>query len=664
MCGIAGLWAPRLTPEERSALVGAMLDRLRHRGPDGTALWDGDGVTLGITRLAIVSPHLPARVLTDRSGAIQAVVNGEVYNHSSLRADLALLDHEIAAGPDTAVIPHLYEEHGIEFPTHMDGMFAAAVWDRRRQRLVLARDRAGEKPLFVASEGEAFAFASEPRALISLPWVSRRPAPAALARYLTHGYLAGTDCAFAAIRQVAPAHVVEVVAGMERTTRYWRPWDALGANRERLDEMGDDALVEGTRAALVDAVASRLPDDVSFGVLLSGGIDSGLVAALAARRGGRVPTFTLRIAHRGYDESAYARLTAAHIGAEHHEAVMDPAAGERVLEHVSRSMDSPLGDPSILPTWGLAQVASRHVAVVLTGEGGDELFAGYPTYLGHRWAGAASRLPGPARGLIASLATRFRPRHHHVTVAHLIERFLAGCRLPAYRRHHAWFGAVGPGEALSLLAPDLRAAVEPHDVLAHLDAFEAARGGKEVPTLVDYQMMDLEHYLGAGLLAKVDRCTMAHGLESRAPFLRPALIEHSLALPDRVKLRGRSGKWVLKRLARGLVPERILQRRKQGFSPPFSAWARGPLRALVAGRLSADRLARVGVLDPTAVRSLLEAHLSGHADRGRALWTVLSLQLWAEAWINGASGAADSADSGTHEMPLIRSDRVGAGAER
>ena len=389
-----------------------------------------------------------------------------------------------------------------------------------------------------------------------------------------------------------------------------------------------------------------------FGVFLSGGVDSGLVATLAARFGRRFPVFSLRLADRGYDETAFAREVARRIGAEYHEEAMDADAGAEVIETYAQAMDQPLGDPSLLPTWALARLAARHVPVVLTGEGGDELFAGYPTYLGHRHAGLANALPGPVSAAAMALARRFRPAHHHVTIAHLIERFLATRGVAPFERHLRWFGTAAPDEARSLLAAPLRATLDQTAPIAHLAALAGRLEEAGVvrdprhPALVAYQLLDFELYLAADLLAKVDRCTMAHGVESRAPFLRPALVEFALALPERAKLRGKTGKWALREAARGLLPAELLARRKQGFSPPFSAWARGPLRAVVDEALAPARIARAGVLDPRAVREVVDAHLDNRADRGRTLWTLLSLQMWAERWVAGAAGSAGAAGNG------------------
>ncbi len=644
MCGIAGLWAPRLSSEERHVRVGAMVDRLAHRGPSGRALWGDDQVALGIARLAIVAPHEPAHLFHDESDTRHALVNGEVYNHAELRDGLRARGHVVETGIDTAVVTHLYEEQGADFPLHLDGMFAAAVWDASTRTLVLARDRAGEKPLFVAAHDGMFAFASEPGALLALPWVSRDPSPGSLARYLVHGFFIGADCAFDAVRQLPPAHVLVRHDGGERLVRYWRPWDGLADARPE----GAEATVESTREALDAAVRSRTPDEVPFGLFLSGGLDSSLVAALAARaHHTHVPTFSLRLEGRGYDESMYARAVARHIGADHHEETLDAAGGAEVLDGWAARMDQPLGDPSVLPTWAVARLAARHVPVVLTGEGGDELFAGYPTYLGHALATRARTLSPFVRGALLAVARRLRPRHTHVSIAGLAERFLASATLRPFERHLAWFGTATAAESRALLAPALRVRLDEDDPLAHLDRVSHDLRGAPVgdlerdPRLVAYQLFDFETYL-SGLLTKVDRSTMAHGLESRAPFLRHALIEHAMRMPAALKLRGTTGKWVLKQVARDLLPREVLTRRKQGFSPPFTVWSRGPLRSVVEAHLAPERLRRVGVLDPVAVRALLADHLAGRVERGRTLWTVLSLQMWAERWVSGAAPVASA----------------------
>jgi asparagine synthase (glutamine-hydrolysing) len=426
--------------------------------------------------------------------------------------------------------------------------------------------------------------------------------------------------------------------------------------------MGDDVLAEATRETLAEAVESRMPGDVPFGVFLSGGLDSGLVATLAARRGHRFPVFSMKLAGHGYDETAFARMVADQVGADYHEAEMDHAAGEEAIETFAAAMDQPLGDPSLLPTWALARLASQHVPVVLTGEGGDELFGGYPTYLGHRWAGLSQRVPDPIARAALAVARRLRPKDSHVSLAHLVERFLETRALSPLERHLAWFGTATPDEARALLAPELRASLDADEERGYLREFatRAAEAGlpgwPQRPGLMVWQLLDFDLYLGGGLLTKVDRCTMAHSVESRAPFLRHQLIRFALGLPEDAKLRGRTGKYALKLAARGLLPEAILMRRKQGFSPPFSAWARGPLRRLVESRLARERVRAAGVLDPDAAWRVIEDHVSGRAERGRTLWTLLSLQMWAERWAGG--GAQSSARS---SQDVAASPRARAG---
>jgi asparagine synthase (glutamine-hydrolysing) len=465
-------------------------------------------------------------------------------------------------------------------------------------------------------------------------------------RYLVHGAFAGEDSAYAGIRQLPPAHTLVVRDGVERPRRYWRPWDALLRRDPDQPRTDEQALVRETGRALTESVASRVPAEVPFGVFLSGGVDSGLVAVLAAQAWGRpYPTFSMRLDQRGYDESPLAARVARAIGSEHHEIAMTEREGEEAFTLWASRMDQPLGDPSVLPTWLLARVASTVVPVVLTGEGGDELFAGYPTYLGHMHAGAAARMPAALSALLLSWARRLRPRHTHVSIPLMLERFLSVRNLPPFERHLAWFGTARPEEALAFLSPALRADAPREAALAHARRLERVlsemglmRPGRE-PGLTPYQLLDFETYLPADLLTKVDRCTMAHGVESRAPFLRAALVEHALGLPRSARLRGTTGKWALKQAAAKLLPAEILHRRKQGFSPPFSSWARGPLRGLVLDVLAPARIAAAGVLDPVAVQHLVRAHLEGAEDRGRTLWTLLSMQSWAERWLTRPTAA-------------------------
>jgi asparagine synthase (glutamine-hydrolysing) len=654
MCGIAGIWSPQLSREERERWMRAMLAALRHRGPSGTAVWSDDQITLGLTRLAIVAPASEADIAAGDSGRVRAVMNGEIYNHMVLRGALRIQGHAVAGPTDTWVIPPLFEREGADFPQRLDGQFGIAVWDSVERRLVLARDRAGEKPLFFARVAGGWAFASEPRALVLLPGISRDPAPEALARYLYHGFFAGSDSAYATIRQLPPAHALVLDAGGEHVKRYWRPWDAGArpASPVQIEDAPARSLAELERA-----VASRVPDEVPFGVFLSGGVDSGLVATLAARTVRHAfPTFSLRLPHQGYDESGYAAEVAKRIGSEHHVLVMDVAEGAEALEHYAATNDQPLGDPSLLPTWALARLASRHVPVVLTGEGGDELFAGYPTYIGHGHAALAARIPQSLRAATIALARKLSPKHHHVTLPFLLERFLSAADLPPFERHWAWFGTASPAESLAFLAPALRARVTPRTPLAHLarieDELERAgviRAGEE-PPLEAYQMLDFELFLPGALLTKVDRAAMAHGVESRAPFLEESLIRFALSLPAGAKVRGGVTKWALKQAAHGLLPEAIRARRKQGFSPPFSAWARGPLRAQVAEHLSRERIEHAGVLDAAATTDLFQRHVSGQVERGRTLWALLSLQMWAEKFV-AAPAAAPMTPAAAEALP-------------
>jgi asparagine synthase (glutamine-hydrolysing) len=599
-------------PDE--AGVREMSAALRHRGPDseGTAL-DGP-VALAARRLAIIDLAHGDQPLATEDGAVTIVQNGEIYNHDALRAGLEARGHRFATRCDTEAIGHLYEEHGLEAFARLRGMFAVALWDRRARRLVLARDRFGIKPLFHARLRDgSLAFASELRALALAPGFPRELDPDALTAYLAFNSIPGPLTAYKAARKLLPGHWLtwDAATGEVVTGRFARPAPATQVRRE-----GPEALAAEARDRLRDSVRAHLVSDVPVGVLLSGGIDSSALTALAAQESGsRVQTFSIGFEERSFDELGQARLVAERYGTDHHELVVRPDAAE-LLPEIAAASDEPLGDSSALPTYLVSRLAAEHVKVVLSGEGGDELFGGYETYAADL---LAARI-GPAARRLSPLVERLPSGNARVPLDYKLKRFTRAAHLPPLEAHHGWKEIFAPADRRALLGGD------GPDPLAAYRARWAETAG--APPLARLQDVDLGVYLVDDLLVKTDRMSMAHSLEARVPFLDAHVAELALALPTALKVRGLAKKRLLRRAVAPLVPPAIVKGRKRGFSIPAAAWLRGPLVPFAREVLSAERLRGQGVLDPPAAERVLARHVAGEEDLSRQLWGLMCLSLW------------------------------------
>jgi asparagine synthase (glutamine-hydrolysing) len=599
-------------PDE--AGVREMSAALRHRGPDseGTAV-DGP-VALAARRLAIIDLAHGDQPLATEDGAVTIVQNGEIYNHDALRAGLEARGHRFATRCDTEAIGHLYEEHGLEAFARLRGMFAVALWDRRARRLVLARDRFGIKPLFHARLRDgSLAFASELRALALAPGFPRELDPDALTAYLAFNSIPGPLTAYKAARKLLPGHWLtwDAATGKVATGRFARPAPATQVRRE-----GPEALAAETRDRLRDSVRAHLVSDVPVGVLLSGGIDSSALTALAAQESGsRVQTFSIGFEERSFDELGQARLVAERYGTDHHELVVRPDAAQ-LLPEIAAASDEPLGDSSALPTYLVSRLAAEHVKVVLSGEGGDELFGGYETYAADL---LAARI-GPAARRLSPLVERLPSGNARVPLDYKLKRFTRAAHLPPLEAHHGWKEIFAPADRRALLGGDGA------DPLAAYRARWAETAG--APPLARLQDVDLGVYLVDDLLVKTDRMSMAHSLEARVPFLDAHVAELALALPTALKVRGLAKKRLLRRAVAPLVPPAIVKGRKRGFSIPAAAWLRGPLVPFAREVLSAERLRGQGVLDPPAAERVLARHVAGEEDLSRQLWGLMCLSLW------------------------------------
>ena len=608
MCGICGLVTASGAPDP--ALVARMNAALFHRGPDEGSV-DGFGrCVLGHRRLQVIDLETGSQPVANEAGDVVAVFNGELYNFSELRAELSR--HDVRGTGDTPVIPHLYEEHGLGFANRLSGMFAVALWDASRERLVLARDHVGKKPLVYARLGDgSLVFASEVKALLRLPSVRREVDSGQLDAYLALQYVPG-GTGLHGIEKLPPGHLLVAENGSVRVEPYASP---LG-----LEARPDEEWLGLVRTEVVDAVERRLVADVPLGALLSGGIDSSVVVALMAEASSLpVRTFTVGFGEPRYDERPYARAVAERFATEHTEVVLEPDV-EVTLPRLATAFDEPHGDEAALPLFLICEAARGEVTVALTGDGGDESFGGYERYLAHR---LAARLPGAGAAAAARTLRRLsrEPRSSAARAARLLETAAA----PPADRY---------GRLMEIFPAGLRAELwEPEFVASPRPAAEllGAPDGRGIDAL---QRLDVRSYLPGDLLVKADIASMAHSLELRSPLLDRRVLELGISLPDRLKLSGRRGKVALRKAFAGQLPPEVSGRGKTGFGVPLSAWFRGELRPLAADLLLDSTARRRGQLRPGAVKKLLDEHGSGRVDHGHRLWCLLMLELWQRTWVD------------------------------
>jgi asparagine synthase (glutamine-hydrolysing) len=601
----------------------AALERMNaalvHRGPDDEGLFSEGPVGLAARRLSIIDLEGGHQPIANEDRSVHVVQNGEILNHAELRRELERSGHSFATRCDTEVIVHLYEEHGLGFAERLRGMFAVAIWDARRRRLVLARDRFGIKPLYYREKAGEVAFASELKALVRLPGFSREVDLDALDAFLAFNSIPAPLTIFSEARKLPPGQILVAEEGRVELRCYAlpRPRPADEVRREP-----EDVLAVELRERLRDSVRAHLVSDVPVGVLLSGGVDSAALTALAAQESsGPISTFSIGFEERSFDELEQARLVARRYGTDHHELTLRPDAAE-LLPRLAEVFDEPLADSSALPTFLVSELASSHVKVALSGEGGDELFGGYYTYVADLLAPRVGRLAAAARPLIERLPSSSA----RVSFDYKAKRFARGAALAPLERHHAWKEIFG-SEARAMLGARSPAGSDPLDV--YRQRFAETEGAEPLARLQD---VDLGIYLVDDLLVKTDRASMANSLETRVPFLDTAVSDLALALPTRAKVRGLQKKRLLRRAVAPLVPPEIVGAKKRGFSIPAAAWLRGELEPFARELLDAPAVRRQGFFDPEAVGRVLDRHVSGREDLSRQLWGLMSFTLWYERW--------------------------------
>jgi asparagine synthase (glutamine-hydrolysing) len=611
MCGICGVVSANgsVDPER----VARMSATLVHRGPDSSGEFADGAAALAARRLSIIDLATGDQPIANEDGTLHVVQNGEIYNYRELRRELERAGHRFRTNGDTEVLLHLYEQHGTGFAEQLRGMFAVAIWDAPNRRLVLARDRFGIKPLYYHDSGDELAFASELRALprneIDLD---------ALEAFLAFNSIPGPLTIFRGARKLQPGHVLVWTGAGVQVKRFARP--APGEVRD-----DDEAeLTEELRSRMRDSVRAHLVSDVPVGVLLSGGVDSALLAALAAEESPEpLRTFSIGFEERSFDELTDARRVAERYATRHRELVLRPDAA-LLLPALADAFDEPFADSSALPTYLVSQLAAGDVKVALSGEGGDELFGGYYTYAADL---LAERMGGFAR-VAPPLVERLPTSTARASFDYRAKRFVRAAHLPPLERHHAWKEIFSADARAELTGR--RSSFDPVDLLR--ERYAETTGADELARLQD---VDLGVYLVDDLLVKTDRASMAHSLEARVPYLDTVVTNFALSLPTRHKVRGLAKKVLLRKAAAPLLPDEIVHGKKRGFSIPAAAWLRGELEPFARETLAAETLQRQGFFRPGPVQRLLDTHVAGREDLSRQLWGLLAFTLWYERQVEG-----------------------------
>jgi asparagine synthase (glutamine-hydrolysing) len=625
MCGIVGIVERDLNQKVPPAELERMVRMLHHRGPDEEGSITIPGVGLGMRRLAIVDLAGGQQPILNESGDIKIVANGEIYNFHELQKALEGHGHRFRSrNSDIEVLVHAYEQWGEGFLNRLRGMFALAIWDGRTRTLIAARDRAGEKPLYWTETARGLLLASEVKALLVRPEVSRELDPIALDQFLTYEYVLAPRTMLKGVHKLPPAHFLKYHDGRVTVHRYWDAADVP------LKDWQADEAAAALRESLGRAVARQLMADVPLGAFLSGGIDSSSIVALMSRSASQpVNSFSIGFTDGTYNELPYAREVATLFKTNHRERQASPNLGD-MFERLVVHLDEPFADVSMFPTFSVSELAREHVKVVLSGDGGDELFGGYDAYQAQALAAKLGWMGDALMPALAGVAAALPPTEKKKGLVNKVKRFSAGAATaPADLGHYRWMVYLSARDKARLYRPGLRDALGANDVYAPVRDALGRFGQDDVLNRQLYA--DLSLYLADDILVKVDRMSMATSLETRAPFLDGDLMELAFSMPGHLKIRNGERKWILKQAMKDLLPESILNRKKEGFSIPMKNWLRRELQPLMRDLLSRDRLARRGLLDPDVVEELMAEHTAGKENHAHTLFPLMVFERWAEA---------------------------------
>jgi asparagine synthase (glutamine-hydrolysing) len=623
MCGICGIVNLRHRQPVDGAVLQRMTASLTPRGPDEEGMYCHEFVGLGMRRLSIIDLSTGQQPIFNEDGSLCIIFNGEIYNYRELRQYLLKRGHTLRTHADTEVILHLYEEFGEDCVRHLNGIFAIAIWDLAREELFLARDRMGIKPLCYAEVDGQFIFGSEVKALLQHPAVRRDLNLAALNEYLAYEYVPTPRTILRDILRLEAGHsLLYSAAHGIKLRRYW------DIDLSRSETQGEKSWQDyNLLHVLRESVRKELVSDVPVGVLLSGGIDSSTIAALMAQLyPNTVDSFSVGFEEDSFDESRYARMVAQHIGTRHHEIKLTDKVAVQTVEKITDFLDEPFADSSLIPTFLLSQFAREKVKVVLGGDGGDELFAGYPTLIAHRMMHQYERFVPYAlhKRLIMPAMQRMKVSFDNISLDFRLRRFLDGRGVPLQSRHHRWLGAFVDEEKSSLL----QAWIQPVLQDTYARAYEHTANTRAQHPLNRIMYDDLKMYLEGDILFKVDRASMATSLEVRVPFLNHEVVDFVATIPPNLKLKMLTGKYILKKSVAPLLPREIIDRKKKGFNMPVAYWLSSALRPLLLDMLSQATIERQGIFQYGAIKRLLDDHLSKTRDNRKQLWTLLMFQMW------------------------------------
>ena len=605
-----------------------MNDVIYHRGPDDEGFYSDHKAGLAMRRLSIIDLAGGHQPIQNEDGALQIVFNGEIYNFQELRQKLEDAGHRFATNSDTEAIVHGYEEYGVDVVHHLRGMFGFAIWDTRQETLFLVRDRPGIKPMHYYLDDEKFLFGSEIKSILQCENVPREVNLDALDRFLTFEYVFSPETIFQNIHKLPPGHFLLLKNGEIRIEQYWDNLPEVG------QEQSEDYYAHHLAELLEEATKMRMISDVPLGALLSGGIDSSAIVGYMAKNSDRpVKTFSIGFEEQSYNELDYARTVSKHFDTEHYEFIIKPDAVD-LVDRLVKNLDEPFGDFSIFPTYLVSKMAREHVTVALSGDGGDELFAGYDTYIADWVARAYQKLPSVLRKqAIPAMVKQIPPSPKKKGLANRTKRFVEGTMLPPELMHTRWMIFLQEQEKRQLYKGALLNSFENGDSHKYIRECFQRSASAETP-LAQQGYVDIKTYMTDDILVKVDRMSMAPSLEARVPFLDHTVMEFAAKIPTRLKLKGLTTKYILKRAVNELLPEKILVRGKEGFSIPIKNWLMNELRPLLLETLSEERVTKRGYFQPAYVKQLVQEHLDGTENHSHRLWALMMFEIWHQNYID------------------------------